>query len=136
MKYLKWRGHAKDILLNYRANRQLLQQLRGDVILGQNYALDTVCRRSGVSDPCYGKAVRLSQGRLEQMGKEVAAVERVLAAYQQEKDADKLAMIRMVYLNSSHTLYGAAAVLGYSDRTLLRWNQELLSRLALELGWI
>ncbi len=136
MKYLKWRGHAKDILFNYRANRQLLGQMRGDVLLGQNYVLGDGCRRSGISNPTYCKVARLSQGRLEQMGKEVAAVERMLAAYQQEKDADKLAMIKMVYLNGSHTLYGAAAVLGFSERTLLRWNQEVLQRLALELDWI
>ncbi len=138
MKYLKWRGHAKDVLYNYPANRELLQQLRADVLYGQGQNRDECYRRGGISNPTYCKAAQLTQGRLEQMGREVAAVENLLRSFDLERrdDAKKLAMVQMLYFHCTHTLYGAAAVLGLSERTLLRWNQDILTRIALELGWV
>ncbi|MEG1537953.1 MAG: hypothetical protein RR387_06690 [Clostridiales bacterium] len=138
MNYLKWRGHAKDILYNFSANRILLQQMRADVLYGRSDGGEQYGRRSGISNPTYCKMSQLTQGRTAQLAREVAAVESLLRslASGRRDDAKKQTVLEMIYFNNTHTLYGAAAILGLSERTILRWNQEFLTKIAAELDWI
>ena len=65
-------------------------------------------------------------------------MEKLLASLNDERRDNryKLALLQMVYLRRSHTLYGAAAYLGIPERTAHRWISRMLIQLAEYLGFL
>lgn len=138
MAYYKFLGHAKELLYHYPENRRLLKRIEEDVLLGQTSDYDHCYRRGGVSNPTYRKAVLLSEGRLAEMRREVAAVEKLLSQIETfgREDVRARRLLEMVYFRMSHTLYGAAIQLQISEATAKRWNQKILLALAEIMHWI
>lgn len=134
----RWRRNAKNLLYNYPALVRQLKYGELDTILAQGNHRDNRYRRGGLSDPTALKALALdSQGR-KYLEKQVQAGNSLIALYDTERriDRNKLLLLRMVYFRFTHSLLGAAAMLGISERTAKRWNTEMLEHIAREMDWL
>ena len=134
----RWRRKAKDLLFDYTAKKRRLRQAEQDVIYGTTRERDHRYRRGGVPNPTLVKAELLDSPELNQMRREIAAVEGLLQELQTERriDQKQRTLLELVYIRNSHCLYGAAALLEISERTAKRWNTRALENLARRMGWL
>lgn len=132
-----WRRETKNALYCYEENRRRMKALENDLIWSQGRHRDQKYH-GGISDPTAVKSVLMTQGELGHLHKQVRAVEKLLASLNDERRDNryKLALLQMVYLRRSHTLYGAAAYLGIPERTAHRWISRMLIQLAEYLGFL
>lgn len=57
----------------------------------------------------------------------VDAVDGVISLVERMEDGEKIkTMIRRVYFDKTHTLYGAAVLVPVSERTAQRWNKQVI----------
>ena len=133
-----WRRKAKELLFNYTTTRLLIAQQEGDVIYGSSCERDHCYRRGGVSNPTLMKAQRLDNPQLQRQRREVAAVQALLKQLNSQRRIDqaRLKLLQMVYFRGTHSLLGAAAMLGISERTAKRWNTQALELVARHMGWL
>ena len=61
----------------------------------------------------------------------VAFMMRMQSAY--PNGQERMRMIKLVYFQRTHTLEGAAMECNYSDRTIKRWNMEILTAVYVEM---
>ncbi len=131
--YQKWRGHAELVLENYRRNQKWLWEIETDAIYGTSGS-EGPSRSSDISDPTNRAAMQLLNARVQQVRREVEAVDRVR---RQVRDRPELAeLMDMVWLERRCRLYQAAELMGLSYRTVIRHKRRLCNMLAHELGWI
>jgi len=129
-----WRRDAKNVLYSYYATLRYIKQMEEDLIWSQSARKDQKYH-GGISDPTAVKILHMEKGELGRLKREAAAVKKVLGALNTERRDSryKLALVEMVYLRRSHTLFGAAAYLGIPERTAHRWISKILEQLAEEL---
>ena len=135
----RWRAKARELLYNYTTNRLALHRYEEEVILGRGPERDHRYRRGGVSNPTQGKALRLDTAERRRMQAQVQAVDRLIAALKADGRRHRLrslALLDLVYLRHTHSLFYAAVELEISERTVKRMNSELLSFVAREMGWL
>lgn len=134
----RWRKNAKELLFNYTTNKRALREAEQDVIYGVTRERDQRYRRGGVRNPTLVKAELLDSAALNQLRREIAAVEALLRHLQTERriDAQQRRMLEMVYFRGSHCLYGAAVALEIGERTAKRWNTRALEFVARQMGWL
>lgn len=75
--------------------------------------------------------IKNKQIKTEQEQRRVDIVEQTLESIGKMKYSNsKLQIIKMVYFDRSHTLYGAALQIPVSERTAQRWNTEVMELIA------
>lgn len=131
--YQKWRGHAEIVLEDYHRNRRWLRDMETNIIYG-NKKEPGIPRGSEVSDPTMSAAVHLLNSRIQQVRREVDAVERVQRHL--PKYGPLYALMNLVWLERRCKLYQAAELLDMSYRTAIRHKKVICTLLARELGWI
>ena len=135
----RWRRKARELLYNYTTNQLLLRQGEREVILRGGRRQDQRYRRGGVSNPTMLKALELDSPRRRQLQQEIQAVDKLLSSLREDQRRHKqrcLRLLELVYFRHSHSLFYAALELDISDRTSKRMNNELLSFVAREMGWL
>ncbi len=132
-----WRRDAKNVLYGYYQNLRCLKKMKDDLIWAQSPRRDQRYH-GGLSDPTAVKIMKMEDGTLAEIQKEVAAVKTALAEMDMKRRDSKykLALAEMVYFRRSHSLYGAAAWLGIPERTAYRWMSRLITRVAEEMGYL
>ena len=61
----------------------------------------------------------------------VDAVDGVISLVEHMEDGEKIkTLIKRVYFDKTHTLYGAAVLVPVSERTAQRWNKRVIQALA------
>lgn len=131
--YQKWRGHAEIVLEDYHYNRTWLKRTQNTAIYGNDKEPGTV-RGSDVSDPTQRAAMQLLNARVQQVRREVRAVEKVHKDIQHNEQLTEL--MDLVWMNRRCRLHEAAELLGVSYRTAIRYKKIICTMLARELGWI
>lgn len=75
--------------------------------------------------------IKNKQIKTAQEQRRVDIVEQALESIGKMKYSNsKLKIIKMVYFDRSHTLYGAALQIPVSERTAQRWNTEVMELIA------
>ncbi len=75
--------------------------------------------------------IKNKQIKTAQEQRRVDIVEQALESIGKMKYSNsKLQIIKMVYFDRSHTLYGAALQIPVSERTAQRWNTEVMELIA------
>ncbi len=138
MSKLNWRRMAKDLLYNHPAHLKQIKYGELDIILGSGKRRDNRYRHGGLADPTALTAMALGDQSREWLKKQAAAGEKLVAHLNtgRRPDRNKLLLLQMVYFRFTHSLLGAAAILGISERTAKRWNGEMLEFVAREMGWL
>lgn len=131
--YQKWRGHAEIVLEDYHRNRSWLKRTEATAIFGNDKEPGTP-RGSDVPNPTAMAAMQLLTSRVQQVRREVEAVEKVRRAIQHNEQLSEL--MDMVWMNRRCRLHEAADLLGVSYRTAIRHKKVICTLLARELGWI
>lgn len=131
--YQKWRGHAEIVLEEYHDNRIWLKRTQNTAIYGNDKEPGTV-RGSDVSDPTQKAAMQLLNARVQQVQREVRAVEKVRKDIQHNEQLTEL--MDLVWMNRRCRLFEAAELLDVSYRTAVRYKKTICTMLAKELGWI
>ncbi|MDO4581787.1 MAG: hypothetical protein Q4B96_04290 [Bacillota bacterium] len=134
-----WRRAAKDVLYGYWHDRKLLADSERAVLNASRGGIAEQRAAQGRhGDPTGKKALLLCSGEMQRLRQRITAVDDYLATLdRRRRDQDKLyQLIWLVYFRASHTQYGAAALLGISERTAKRWNDRALRAIAVNMGWL
>jgi len=138
MAELDWRRRAKNLLYNHPAHIKQLKYGELDLILSSSRRRDNRYRRGGIADPTALTALELAEHGRALLERQVRAGEKLVECLSTNRrvDRDKLLLLQMVYFRFTHSLLGAAAILGISERTAKRWNTEMLEFIAREMDWL
>ena len=131
--YQKWRGHAEIVLEDYHHNRKWLKQIENTAIFGNDRETG-LPRSSDVPDPTNKAAMQLLNSRVQQVRREVNAVEKVRKDIVRDEQLTEL--MNLVWIDRRCRLYQAAELMGVSYRTVIRYKRIICTMLARELGWI
>ena len=102
----KWWGYVKNVIRDYPRLKRWHDELMGETTLTAAYGSTGGGRPSEVSNPTYQVATR-EMPKQEQ--REYEAVRRAIEATEHKHDGKiRLGVIRMVLLDGTHTLGGAA----------------------------
>ena len=124
-----WWSYIKAIIRHYPQLCQEWEELK-TISATPNY--DEVGHGSGISKPTEQVALKLLP-RVKQQ--EFDAVRDALQVTKSSPDGrHKIELIRLVYWKKSHTLSGAAMVIGISYRTARRWQSDFIYLVAEKYG--
>lgn len=128
------RGFIEWRLEHYREDKRILQEYRAELLPSNTarYGLEAAGGHGGNGRPTEAMGVKLTTNPyILELERAVAAVEHVTGRLSPER----LRLVELVYWRGTHTIEGAAAALHVSRRTAYRWANEILTAVALELGY-
>lgn len=123
------RNRAKLLLYDYPANKRRLMEIEAHYL--RHSTEPGLPRRPGVGDPTAQAAVGLADDEEACVLKQdVTAVDNAIKLLRHTRPPWLVRLIlelaRRVYFQRQCTLYGYAAQVGMSERTIRRWNKILL----------
>jgi RinA family phage transcriptional activator len=125
--------YLENELRYYHKNRETLEELHEEIEESSPGPPDGMPRGNSTSNPTESKAIRLISSRtIIYLERRLNAIERVIDRYRGNEGMTNL--IRMMYLENTHTAFGVCKVLHISQKTFYRWRRELMEDLANELG--
>lgn len=139
MTVYNWRRKAKDLLYFYPETKKLLAEGEYDIITRFGRHTDRRYEKGGISDPTAMKMLLMEEdASLKELRKEAEAVERLLRVLDTGRRPDRMKMklVQHVYLKRDMTLLRYSMEVSVSDRTVKRWNDQLLRILAVYMGWL
>ena len=133
----KWKCHVKEIVSEYPRYKKEIKEIEQSAIY-KSSSPDGQPRGSGTSDKTAMCALQLAgDERLQHLRRAVEAVECAIYITEREnKGKDKMSVIKMVYWDKSHLLYGAALEVLISEAQAKRWNGDFIKIIGKKLGFI
>lgn len=144
--YRRWKGHVKELVYNYHQYKRCIREfeesiaykssVRDEVVNGEH--IDYRPCGGGTSDKTQQRAFELmSDERINFLRKAVAAVDYAIYVTERKRGGtDMMKIIKAVYWDKTHTLYGAAMLIPISERQVKNWNADFLHLVAQKMGFV
>jgi hypothetical protein len=135
-------GHAEQIISNYEQNKRALiaekDNARDDALNGSANRPEVGIQGKGkTSDPTSVKALLMFNPRIQHLEESILAVERALEDFQDDPRYEAMCkIIDLYYWKATHTIKGAAQVVGYGERQTRNIKQRFVCRVAQYMGWM
>jgi len=120
-------------LSSYEETKKDLEELKAEI--AETRAIDTAEERRGssIGNPTENKAASIiTNKRLRRMEETIRAIEVVFNSLPPEKKR----LVKMKYWDRRYTDFGIANELFISDRTFRRWNRNIITSIAKEMGLV
>lgn len=125
--------YLENELYHYKDNKKELALMHEEIEEASPSPPDGMPRGNMTSNPTESKAIRLMSSRtIIFLERRLNAIERVINRY--KDNADMINLIRLAYLERTHTPFGVMAELHISQTTFYRWRREIMEDLGNELG--
>lgn len=130
----KWWGYVKNVIRDYPRLKKWHEEMMGETSLTADYGSTGGGRPSEVSNPTYRVATR-EMPKQEQ--REYEAVRRAIEATGHRRDGrERLNVVRMVLLDGTHTLEGAALAAPMSYQSARDKLADFIRVVAKNLGFL
>lgn len=125
--------HVEAVLYQYPYIAAEIEQIRDSIITSTQHE-QVYAKASGQSDPTALKGALLTtHARLRQLEQQQRAVDKIYSRLTPEKQV----LVQLKYWGKGHlTDLGIASRIPVADRTIRRWKRELISAIAVEMGWL
>lgn len=135
---MRWIDKARDVAKEYKRNCQELRQIEESLQMSANSSGGSAVMSSKISKPVEAAVERkMMQARYLYLQQAVGAVEEAMESVLRKPQGDlTIKLFSMVHYNRTHTLYGAAHVIGISEATAKRYNTFFLKIVASSMGFL
>lgn len=127
----RWWGYVKNMIRFFPKQRERLEMMKNQSVTPK---LTGMPRGGGMSNPTEEAALR---DLPETERKEYDAVRKAIYATGEKPNGlEVMRLVKMVYWDRSHTIFGASVVLNVSEITAKRWNIEFIREVAKNYGFL